>query len=71
MTRWDVGSIPVNGIFLTKKYFEKKCPTSGERLNRQYTKIDSTVDEGKEWLTPSREKIKARTAEGRWMVNPV
>ena len=27
------------------------------------------VDEGKEWLNPSREKIKARTAERRWMRN--
>ena len=28
----------------------------GERLNRQYTKFDFAVDEGKEWLNPSREK---------------
>ena len=35
----------------------KKCPTSGERLfNLLYTKFDFTVDEGKEWLNPSREK---------------
>ena len=27
--RWDVSSIPANGIFLTKY----KCPTDGERLN--------------------------------------
>ena len=33
-----------------------KCPTGGERLNRQYTKFDFAVDEGKEWLNPSREK---------------
>ena len=29
------------------------------------------VDEGKEWLNLSREKIKASTAERRWMENPV
>ena len=27
-----------------------------ERLNRKYTKFDFTVDEGKEWLNPYREK---------------
>ena len=43
------------GIFLTKIYI-KKSPTSGERLNRSYTKFDITIDEGKEWLNPSREK---------------
>ena len=35
-----------------------------------YPEFDFTVDEGKEWLNPSREKIKARTAERRWMKNP-
>ena len=40
-------------------------------LNFWYTKFDFTVDERKEWLNPSREKIKARTAERRWMRNPV
>ena len=35
LTRWDVSSIPANGIFLTKKQKNtKKCPTGGERLNR-------------------------------------
>ena len=35
LTRWDVSSIPANGIFLTKKLKTKiKCPTGGERLNR-------------------------------------
>ena len=35
LTRWDVSSIPANGIFLTKKTKkQKKCPTGGERLNR-------------------------------------
>ena len=59
LTRWDVSSIPANGIFLTKKLKNKiKCPTGGERLNREYTKFDFTVDEGKEWLNPSREKNK-------------
>ena len=40
-----------------KKQKQKKCPTGGERLNRSYTEeFDFTVDEGKEWLNPSREK---------------
>ena len=32
LTRWDVSSIPANGIFLTKKLkkLKKKCPTGGE-----------------------------------------
>ena len=37
LTRWDVSSIPANGIFLTKELKKKqqqKCPTGGERLNR-------------------------------------
>ena len=36
LTRWDVSSIPANGIFLTKKKKKKKkkCPTGGERLTR-------------------------------------
>ena len=62
LTRWDVSSTPANGIFLTKKKKKKKkkkknkCSMGGERLNRQYTKFDFAVDEGKEWLNPSREK---------------
>ena len=45
-----MSSIPVNGIFLTKKQKNKikKCPT-GDFF---------TVDEGKERLNPSREKNK-------------
>ena len=35
LIRWDVSSIPVNEIFLTKKLKNKiKYPTGGERLNR-------------------------------------
>ena len=35
LTRWDVSSIPANGIFLTKKLKTKKNkPNGGERLNR-------------------------------------
>ena len=32
LTRWDVSSIPANGIFLTKKKKKKIyiCPTGGE-----------------------------------------
>ena len=57
LTRRDVSSTPANGIFLTKILKKKKkCPTGGERLNRWYAQFDFTVDEGKEWLNPSREK---------------
>ena len=37
LTRWDVSSIPANGIFLTKKLKNKNKnvqPTGGEQLNR-------------------------------------
>ena len=44
------------GFFFTKNKQTKKCPTSGERLNRWYTKIDFAVDDGKKRLNPSREK---------------
>ena len=45
-------------INVITKCTKKSClPTSsGERLIRGYTKFDFTVDEGKEWLDPSREK---------------
>ena len=44
-------------FLLTKIYILKKNrPTSGERLNRSYTKFDFAVDEGKERLIPSRER---------------
>ena len=49
---------------------KKKCPTSGERLIRGYTKFDFAVDEGKVRLNPSRDKIKVSTAKARWK-NPV
>ena len=56
-------------FFLTKK-------KNAQQVENDYfvstQKFDFTVDEGKERLNPSREKkIKASTAEGRWMRNPV
>ena len=55
LTRWDVSSTPANGIFLTKKLKNKN--KNAQRVeNDYYTKFDFTVDEGKEWLDPSREK---------------
>ena len=51
LTRCDVSSIPANGIFLTKKL--KNTNKNPQRVN---TKFDFMVDEGKEWLNPSREK---------------
>ena len=53
LTRWDVSSIPANGIFLTKKILENK----NKNVQRvENTKFDFTDDEGKEWLDSSREK---------------
>ena len=56
LTRWDVSSIPANGIFLTKNL--KNESKNAQRVENEYTKFDFTVDEGKEWLNPSREKNK-------------
>ena len=60
LTRWDVSSIPANGIFLTKKKEEKKrkkMPNGWRTIKSLVHKIrDFTVDEGKEWLNRSREK---------------
>ena len=56
LKRWDVSSIPANGIFLTKKQKNKNKMLNGWRTIKSYTKFDFTVDEGKEWLNPSREK---------------
>ena len=52
-TDWDF-------LFLLT-HTKKKCPTSGELLIRGYIKLDFTVDEGKERLTPLLAK-KARQA---------
>ena len=61
LTRWDVSSIPANGIFLTKNKKNKiKMPNEWRTINSLVHKIaklfDFTVDEGKEWLNPSRDK---------------
>ena len=49
----------------------KKCPTSGERLIRGYTKIRLHCRRGKGTAESfSREKNKGSSAEGRWR-NPV
>ena len=60
LTRWDVSSTPANGIFLTKKLKNKIKMPNGWRtiksLVHKIPKFDLTVDEGKEWLNPSREK---------------
>ena len=60
LTRWDVSSIPANGIFLTIKLKNKIKMPNGWRtiksLVHKIAKFDFTVDEGKEWLNPSREK---------------
>ena len=56
LTRWDVSSIPANGIFLTKKKKKKKKMPNGWRTIKSLVHKIPTVDEGKEWLNPSREK---------------
>ena len=58
LTRWDVSSIPANGIFLTKnkKKTKKKMPNGWRTINSLVHKFDFTVDEGKEWLNHSRDK---------------
>ena len=58
LTRWDVSSIPANGIFLTKEKLKNKIkmPNGWRPIKSLVTKFDFTVDEGKEWLNPSREK---------------
>ena len=38
------------------RFFFISCPTSEERLFREYTKFNFTVDEGKGQLNPSREE---------------
>ena len=57
LTRWDVSSIPANGIFLTKNLKKKKMPNGWRTIKSLVHKIRLfRVDEGKEWLNPSREK---------------
>ena len=49
LTRWDVSSIPANGVFLTKKQkTKKKCLTGGERLNRYGSTQNSTSQSTRE-----------------------
>ena len=60
LTRWDVSSVPANGIFLTKKLKNKNKNAqrveNDKIVSTQNSKFDFTVDEGKEWRNPSREK---------------
>ena len=59
LTRWDVSSIPANGIFLTIKLKNKiKMPNGWRTIKSLVHKFDFTVDEGKERLNPSREKLR-------------
>ena len=76
LTLWDVSSIPVNGVFLTRKKNwkkKKKCLTSGERFNRYIVhKIRLHGRRGKGMAeTFFARKVKAHTTEGRWVKNPV
>ena len=60
LTRWGVSSIPANGIFLTKKLKNKtknaQRVENDKIVSTQNSKFDITVDEGKEWRNPSRDK---------------
>ena len=48
LTRWDVSSIPANGIFLTKKLNKIKMPNGWRTIKSLvHKKVDFTVDEGK------------------------
>ena len=61
LTRWDVSSIPANGIFLAKnlKKKKKKCPTGGERLKSLVHKIRLHGRRGKGMAESlSREKFR-------------
>ena len=75
LTRWDVSSIPANGIFLTKNLKTKIKMSNGWRTIKSLVhKIRLHGRRGKGMAESfSREKLKskARTAERRWMRNPV
>ena len=79
LTRWDVSSTTANGIFLTKKLekktkkkTKKKMPNGWRTIKPLVHKIRLHGRRGKGMAESfSREKIKARTAERRWMKNPV
>ena len=54
-----MSSTPANGIFLTKKLKTKiKMPNGWRTIESLVHKIRLHVDEGKEWLNPSRDKNK-------------
>ena len=74
LTRWDVSSIPANGIFLTKNKKNKiKMPNGWRTINSLVHKIRLHGRRGKGMAESIllATKIKARTAEGRWIKNPV
>ena len=71
LTRWDVSSTPANGLFLTKKKKKKKMPNGWRTIKSLVQKFDFTVDEGKEWLNPSREKNQGTHRKKKVDENPV
>ena len=73
LTRWDVSSIPANGIFLTEKKKKKKMPNGWRTIKSLVHKIRLHGRRGKgiaESFSREKLKIKARTTERRWMRNP-
>ena len=65
MKRNLVGKILGKIKIFVQDFVTIRTALSGERLVSGYTKFDFTVDDGKGRLNPSRDKIKASTAEGR------
>ena len=73
LTRWDVSSIPANGIFLTKKLKNKNKNAQRVENDQIVSTQNSTSRSTRErngWILLAR-KSKARTAERRWTRNPV
>ena len=72
LTRWDVSSIPANGIFLTKK-LKTKMPNGWRTIKSVVHKIRLHGRRGKGMAESlSREKLRhAPQKEVGWEINPV
>ena len=72
LTRWDVSSIPANGIFLTKKLKNKiKLPNEWRTIKSLVHKIRLHGRRGKGMAESfSREKLRHAPQKERWMRNP-
>ena len=71
LTRWDVSSIPANGIFLKLKNKNKNAQrVENDQIVSTQNSTSRSTRERNGWILLAR-KTKARTAERRWMRNPV